>query len=165
MESRVAIASTSSGVSRARKRYISSRHAQKLSPSGPALCVRPAIARWNACECRFGIPGTTGPFRRSAATSVMFVATLAITPSSPTTISTWSAQPEGSIALEARYRRGIEKRSVVPGRQQVGDFFGESAAPDEVADRGDIRREVAVLGVKRNPLSHRGVHGLQLRRS
>src|SRR6185312_4019901 len=151
--------------SRARKRYISSRHAQKLSPSGPARCVRPAIARWNAWECRFGMPGMAGPFKRSAATSVMFAATLAITPSSPTTISTSSAQPEGSIALGARYRRGIEKRSTVRGRQEVGDFCAEPATPDQFADRGDVRREVAVLGVERNPLSHRGVHGLQLRRS
>src|SRR5689334_23652107 len=111
------------------------------------------------------MPGMAGPFKRSAATSIMFVATLAITPSSPTTISTSSAQPEGSIALGARYRRGIEKRSAVRGRQEVGDFCGESAAPDQFADRGNVRRQVAVLGVERNALSHCGVHGLQLRRS
>ena len=38
---------------------IVSRQVQKLS----SVCVRrsanPAIARWNACECRFGIPGST----------------------------------------------------------------------------------------------------------
>lgn len=32
---------------------------QKLSDGFPATSVNPAIARWKAWECRFGIPGTT----------------------------------------------------------------------------------------------------------
>ena len=43
-----AIASTSSGVSRSRKWYISRRQVQKLSRSPLRCSVRPAIARWKA---------------------------------------------------------------------------------------------------------------------
>jgi hypothetical protein len=44
-----AMASTSSGVSRSRKRYIRSRQVQKLSrPSAPRRSVSPAMARWKA---------------------------------------------------------------------------------------------------------------------
>ena len=57
-----AIASNASASMRSRNAYIACRHVQKLS-SRLALArpVRPAIARWNACECRFGIAGTSGP--------------------------------------------------------------------------------------------------------
>ena len=33
--------------------------------TGDGKPVRPAIARWNACECTFGMAGTTGPARRN----------------------------------------------------------------------------------------------------
>ena len=49
---------------------MAARQVQKLSVAeapGDACPVRPASARWNACECRFGMPGTSGPAVRVAA--------------------------------------------------------------------------------------------------
>src|ERR1044072_3970876 len=43
---------------RAAKRYMVSRQVQKLSSGWVWRSASPAIARWNACECRLGIPGT-----------------------------------------------------------------------------------------------------------
>ena len=40
--------------------------ARNCRPRVPARSARPAIARWKACEWRFGMPGTTRPGRRSA---------------------------------------------------------------------------------------------------
>ncbi|VFT07868.1 Uncharacterised protein [Pseudomonas aeruginosa] len=53
------------GDSRATIRYISSRQVQKLSLGLPATSASPAMARWNACEWRLGIPAARPP-RRSA---------------------------------------------------------------------------------------------------
>ena len=46
---------------RAAKRYMVSRQVQKLSSGCVWRSARPAIARWNACECRLGMPGTRHP--------------------------------------------------------------------------------------------------------
>ena len=40
--------------------------ARSCRPRVRRVPARPAIARWNACECRLGMPGTTRPGRRSA---------------------------------------------------------------------------------------------------
>ena len=61
----------------------------------PRLPVRPASARWNACECRFGIPATMGPDTRSAPSACAFVLTRSIRPSAAISIRTSSAQPVG----------------------------------------------------------------------
>ena len=37
------------------KRYITSRQLQKLSSDGPRNSARPAMPRWNAWLCRFGM--------------------------------------------------------------------------------------------------------------
>src|SRR5690242_1724378 len=55
------MARSSSGPTRDAKPYIVSRQVQKLSwpECDPRRSANPAIARWNACECRFGMPGST----------------------------------------------------------------------------------------------------------
>src|SRR5260221_2389595 len=60
------MASSDSGVMRAAKRYMRSRQLQKLSWASARYSVRPAKARWKACECRLGMPGSTGPGARGA---------------------------------------------------------------------------------------------------
>src|SRR5687768_15840729 len=42
-------------------RYMVSRQVQKLSAGSVWRSAKPAIARWNACECRFGMPGSCQP--------------------------------------------------------------------------------------------------------
>ena len=91
--------------------------------AGVEKIVVPAIARWNACECRFGMPATTGPPSRSAgvcglppvpdrAASVTPLLdgeplapapdrTATMRPSSPTLICTSRAHPSGSSAAGA----------------------------------------------------------------
>jgi len=55
-------ASNASASIRSRHSYIACRHVQNASSrAGAARPVRPASARWNACECTLGIAGTTGP--------------------------------------------------------------------------------------------------------
>src|SRR5690606_37866626 len=48
-----------SGSSRWAKRYIASRQLQNESCECSWRSAMPAIARWNACECRLAMPGTT----------------------------------------------------------------------------------------------------------
>ena len=86
------MASTSSGPSRSTKPYITSRQVQKLSPPGPARSVSPAIARWKAWLCRFGIPGSAMPPMRSPASPAP---TPAIRPSSPISTRPGASQPSG----------------------------------------------------------------------
>ena len=64
--------------------------------------VRPASARWNACECRFGIAGTTGPAQHARAVrGARPPRPRRWRPSSSTSIATSRAQPSGSSARGA----------------------------------------------------------------
>jgi len=101
MYSWVAMTSMSSGCSCSRKRYISLRHDQKLSPCGPPFSVRPAMPRWNAVECRHGMPGITGPSSCSALPAGTPDASPVITPASSTSNRTFSRQPVASRADDA----------------------------------------------------------------
>ena len=77
-----------------------SRQAQK-SPL-PARSAQPAMARWKAWECRFGMPGRTGPDRIEALRASDFGVTAVIWPVASTSMRTASAQPSGSRAVGAK---------------------------------------------------------------
>ena len=74
-------AGTSSKSSASRTRP---RHAPRTSAS-------PAIARWKACECRFGMPGSSGPARRSTCQAWTSGVTAEMSPDASTSILTFFA--------------------------------------------------------------------------
>ena len=78
-----------------------SRQPQK-SPPPPARSAQPAIARWKACECRFGMPGRTGPVRIDALRASVFGVTAVMAPVASASMRTASAQPSGSRAVGAK---------------------------------------------------------------
>ena len=55
------------GVIVSAKRYITLRQLQKLSAPGPRVSASPAMPRWKAWLCRFGMPGTRISWRSSPA--------------------------------------------------------------------------------------------------
>ncbi|MNE46499.1 hypothetical protein D3C80_1408420 [compost metagenome] len=84
------------------RRYIRSRQVQKLSFGLPATSARPAMARWNACECRLGMPGSSGPLMRSAPSALALAWTWVKRPSGPTSSLTLLAHPLGNKARSAK---------------------------------------------------------------
>src|SRR6478736_6291050 len=91
----------SSGSSSRTRRYISSRQVQKSSVGWPRSSARPAIARWNECECTLGIPGSTRPVARSWVPAGAPAVTRVSVPASSHSRRTSRAQPEGSSASAA----------------------------------------------------------------
>ena len=97
-----AIASNASASSRSTAVHMACRQVQKLSSRFvDGIPVRPAIARWNACECTFAIAGMTGPFRRSSVARPARVSTCAMRPSSSMASATSVCQPSSSSAAGA----------------------------------------------------------------
>src|SRR5262249_7086268 len=92
-----AIASTSSGVIAPRKRYITSRHVQKLSVRGPGRSASPAIPRWKAWLWRLAAAGTAISPDDSPGNRGAFVSTDAILPDASVRRTT-RAQPDGGSA-------------------------------------------------------------------
>src|SRR5437762_943483 len=92
----------SSGSSRETSAYIASRHVQKSSVGWPRNSARPAMARWNACECTLGMPGITGPWARGSECETDAGTTRVKTPSAFHSRCTSRAQPEGSSASAAK---------------------------------------------------------------
>src|SRR5258705_510878 len=54
------------------KRYIVSRHVQKVSATLPRVSARPAMPRWNAWLCRLAIPGMATGWRSSRDGRIVF---------------------------------------------------------------------------------------------
>ena len=125
---------------RSRKRYISVRHVQKLSAPGPPRSVSPASARWKACECTFGMPGMSGPWRRSAsAGAANATSTARIEPSPSTSTRTSCAQPEGNSASRANSFM-ISLRPPVPRGDRLGGVARLAATLCRVSPRRGIPR-------------------------
>src|SRR3990167_6918723 len=89
------------GVSRSRKRYIRSRHVQKLSRPAILCSVMPAIARWKAWLCRFESAGSNADTSVSPCCGAAALHTPVICPSAMV-ILTCSAHPSGSKARSAK---------------------------------------------------------------
>src|SRR5690606_6743121 len=98
------------------KPYITVRQVQKLSSAPasvpcPTRSVSPAMARWKAWLCRFGIPGIIGPDSHSASPCAVSGLTDEMVPAESTSMVTLRAQPSGSSALSAWNWREIMRAS------------------------------------------------------
>src|SRR5574337_157344 len=96
------MALSSSGPTRPANAYMVSRQDQKLSSLPDCLSAMPAIARWNACECRFGMPGRTKRPRRCPSAAVASSVMTRNIPPASTSMRMFSFQPCGSQAYSAK---------------------------------------------------------------
>src|SRR5688572_8700423 len=82
---------------RVANRYMRSRQVQNESLAWVRPSASPAMARWNACECRLGMPGTTACAMRSSPGAGGVLARIeAMRPASSIVMRTSRAQPPGS---------------------------------------------------------------------